>query len=177
MNSSSAWFALYTKPFWEKKVAGLISDLGFEAYCPMQKHVRQWSDRKKVIATPLFKSYVFVRTDAKGMSLVKQVYGVVSVVSFLGKPAVIRDEEIDIIKRFNNEYRDIEVKKVEVSVNDRIRVTGGPLMNMRGSVVRVHNKTVEVYLPSFGYVLTANIDKQNIEKESMESVQPHPAIK
>lgn len=164
------WYAVYTKPFWEKKVAAAIQNCDVESYCPLQKLQRQWSDRKKIIYSPLFPSYVFVRANLKQLTLVKQVNGVISVVSFMNKPAPIHDEEIELIKRFNSEYHDIEVRKIDFAVNDQVRIIGGALMNLEGKVVRVNSKTVEVVLPGFGYVLSASIEKQNVKPFNLSYV-------
>ena len=157
-----SWYAVYTKPFWEKKVADLLTVAGIESYCPLQKSERQWSDRKKIIYTPLFRSYVFVHVNEKTIPCVKQVTGVVYFVNFLGRPAAIRDVEIDTIKKFHNEYENIEVKKADFAIHDNVRIIGGPLMNLEGNVISVGSKTVEVYLPSFGYVMSAKIEKHNL---------------
>ena len=45
------WYAVYTKPRWEKKVASLLDVKGVENYCPVNKVVKQWSDRKKTLFT------------------------------------------------------------------------------------------------------------------------------
>ncbi len=63
LQNNYSWFAFYTKPRWEKKVAGLLSARGIINYCPLNKVVRQWSDRKKVVLEPVFKSYVFVKIE------------------------------------------------------------------------------------------------------------------
>ena len=65
MNSerNTFWYVVYTKPNWEKKVAELLEKKGIEQYCPLNKVQKQWHDRKKTVWEPLFKSYVFVRTD------------------------------------------------------------------------------------------------------------------
>jgi transcription antitermination factor NusG len=55
------WHVIYTKSKWEKKVDSLLLQRGFESWCPVQKKERQWSDRKKIIEEPLFRSYVFVK--------------------------------------------------------------------------------------------------------------------
>ncbi len=60
--SSKHWYAIYTKPRWEKKVHHLLSEKGLEAYCPLNKVTRKWSDRMKTVEEPLFKSYVFVQS-------------------------------------------------------------------------------------------------------------------
>src|SRR5215831_13309437 len=104
MNEEPKWYAIYTRQRWEKKVTRLLEEKGIECYCPLNKTVRQWSDRKKVVAEPLFTSYVFVKTIEKMHNEVKGLSGVINLVYWLNKPAVIRDEEIDIIKCFLNEY-------------------------------------------------------------------------
>ncbi|AXY75563.1 UpxY family transcription antiterminator [Paraflavitalea soli] len=164
MRTGVQWYALYTKPFWEKKVAGLLAMHGIEHYCPLQRIQRKWSDRKKIIMEPLFKSYVFVRVPEKEQAVVKQVSGVLNFVNYLGKPAIIRDEEIDTIKHFLNEYRNIRLERMEFNVNDRVRIISGPLMTLEGDVLEVKHKTVKVLLPSLGFSMTAEIDKANLIK-------------
>src|SRR4030095_8525252 len=105
------WYALYTKPRWEKKVAEILMRKNVETYCPLNKVKRQWSDRKKVILEPLFHSYVFVRIPEKLQNHVRQTDGVINIVYWLGKPAVIRDAEIEVIKRFLNDFENVKLEK------------------------------------------------------------------
>ncbi|WP_315817056.1 transcription termination/antitermination protein NusG [Paraflavitalea speifideaquila] len=113
---------------------------------------------------PLFKSYVFVRVLDKEQTAVKQVSGVLNFVSYLGKPAIIRDEEIDTIKLFLNEYPNIRLERLEFNVNDRVRILSGPLMTMEGDVLEVKHKTVKVLLPSLGFTMIAEVEKNNLVK-------------
>src|SRR5919206_3366358 len=105
MNTEKKWYAIYTKPRWEKKVAELLTKKGIENYCPLNKVTRQWCDRKKTVHEPLFTSYVFVYVTQAEHLAVKQTNGFVTFVFWLGKPAVIRDEEIKTIKQFLSEYQ------------------------------------------------------------------------
>lgn len=164
MTKESKWYAVYTKPRWEKKVADLLTRKQIENYCPLNKVQRQWSDRKKIVMEPLFQSYVFVRVTSDMSAEVRDTNGVLNFVYWLRKPAVIRDEEIDQIKRLMNEFPSVKVEKAAVNLNDRVRVMGGPLMLREGNVLEVKNKTVKVLLPSLGYMLVAEIEKANIEK-------------
>lgn len=161
------WYAVYTKPRWEKKVAGLLEKYRIENYCPLNKVQKQWSDRKKVVMEPLFTSYVFVHIAESEQLSVRQTEGVLNFVYWLGKPAIIREDEIEIIKRFLNEYSNVRVEHTDLTENDKVRVTAGPLMMREGSVVEVKNKTVKVLLPTLGFTLIAEIDKGNIEKISI----------
>ena len=97
------WYAIYTKPRNEKKVVANIQSLGIEAYCPTISVVKQWSDRKKTIIQPLLSSYVFVKLDEKDRSLVFQVPGVVRYLFWLGKPAIVREQEIQAMKELQEE--------------------------------------------------------------------------
>ncbi|MET0636777.1 MAG: transcription termination/antitermination NusG family protein [Chitinophagaceae bacterium] len=152
---NSSWYAVYTKPFWENRVTRMLIKANLKTYCPLQKTLRQWSDRKKVVYTPLFRSYVFVNITAQEIPLVKQVYGIISFVSNHGKPAIIRTEEIETIRQFNNDYEDIMIQKVEIPDHSQT----GPLhvlpAERSGKVVQLPGDRVEVYLPSFGFRLSA----------------------
>jgi transcription antitermination factor NusG len=163
MNCEKKWYAVYTRPRWEKKVAELLHKRKVENFCPLNKVIRQWSDRKKTVHEPLFTSYVFVYATESEHLVIKQTDGVISFVHWLGKPAIIRNEEIDIIKQFLNEHHDVKLEKINVNVDDRVRITNGPLMYHEGQVVEVRNKTVKVSLPSLGYALVAEVDKSKIE--------------
>jgi transcription antitermination factor NusG len=92
--STKKWYALYTKPRWEKKVDKALQQKGIEAYCPLNRVKRKWSDRIKTIEEPLFKSYVFVKVEEKDRTEVRYVDGVLNYVYWNGKPAVIKEEEI-----------------------------------------------------------------------------------
>src|SRR4029077_16112 len=94
------WFAVYTRPRWEKKVAEILTRKKVENYCPLNKVLRQWSDRKKIVHEPLFTSYVFVRVSESEIMSLKRINGVTNLVYWLGKPAIIRDSEIETIKMF-----------------------------------------------------------------------------
>ena len=161
--SPKSWYAVHTRPRWEKKVAGHLAKKRMEYYCPLNKVLRQWSDRKKIVLEPLFTSYVFVRLSESEHISVLQTDGVMSFVYWLKKPAVIRDEEIEAIRRFMNDYESVRLEKTEVNINDRVRIIGGPLMEREGNIVEIRNKMVKVQLPSLGYTLTATIEKSNVE--------------
>lgn len=163
METVKRWYAVYTHAKWEKKVADLLTRKNIENYCPLNKVVRQWSDRKKIIYEPLFTSYVFPRISAKEYSIVLQTEGVLNYVSWKGKAAVIPDAEIDLIKNFLMEHQSIRLEKMDIDVNDTVRIKYGLFMEQEGKVVEVLGKTLRVSLPSLGYVMLAEIPKSNVE--------------
>lgn len=172
------WFAVYTKPRWEKRVSQLLSKKRIENYCPLNKVQRQWRDRKKIIEEPIFTSYVFVKISPNEHRAVLETDGVFNFVYWLGKPAVIKDEEITTIKKFLSEYECVELEKTKVDVDDVVRVTRGPLMYKEGKVIDVMQKTVKLKLPSLGYALVVHIDRHHIEKiKSFSSDQSFPGLR
>jgi len=154
---------VYTKPRWEKKVASLLLEKGIENYCPINKVTRQWSDRKKVVIEPVFKGYVFVKVEDAKKWEVKSVNGILNFVYWLGKPAVIRDEEIDIIRKFLNEFNDVQVESKGFVVNSEVRIKQGVLMNYNGIVIEVLGNRAVVKIDTLDLQLSAHFDKKNLE--------------
>lgn len=166
MTEEKKWYAVYTNPRWEKKVSGLFEKKGLEYYCPLTKVRRRWSDRYKTIEEPLFKSYVFVKITEEEKSRVRLTDGVVNFVYWLGKPAQIKEDEIDIIRKFLKEYTEVQAKPVDVKQGEQVRVKTGVLMDTEGSVLKIINNKVYVLLESLGYQLTASFEKSNLEPVS-----------
>jgi transcription antitermination factor NusG len=156
------WLAIYTRPRWEKKVTRLLAEKGLESYCPLNKVRRKWSDRVKIVEEPLFKSYVFVKVSDEDRTAVRMTAGAVNFVYWLGKPAVIKEKEINAIKRFLNEHENVEARAVELKVNQRVRITNGTLMDQEGKVLDVRRKTAKVAIDSLGYILVAYIDRSKL---------------
>jgi len=149
------WYAVYTKPRWEKKIDTRLIKKGIESWCPLQKVERQWSDRKKIVEDPLFKSYVFVRIDVTDRSNVLMTDGVLNFVYYLGKPAVIRDEEVNNIKMYLSE-KDARVSLISDEgfvQGEKIRINFGVFMDREGTVLRGSKKKVYVQLQSLGQVM------------------------
>jgi transcription antitermination factor NusG len=120
----------------------------------------------KLIEEPLFKSYVFVKVTDDHRTKVRLTNGVMNFVYWNGKPAIIRDKEIETIKRFLDEYEYVEAHPVEIKAQQQVHITAGTMMNKVGTVLFVGKKKVKVAINSLGYVLVAYIDKNKIGAES-----------
>ncbi|MFV5698741.1 UpxY family transcription antiterminator [Flavobacterium sp. ZT3R17] len=147
------WYVVYTKPKWEKKVAEQLRNIGIECYCPLITQVRQWSDRKKKVEVPLFNSYVFVQLPEVDRNLVFQSAGAVRYLFWLGKPAIVRDEEINIIKKGLDGSDNCEVSLVPFQVGDKIELDSGPFSTQTAIVQEVNNTHYILVLESLGCVL------------------------
>ncbi|PWT73099.1 MAG: antitermination protein NusG [Bacteroidetes bacterium] len=157
------WYALYTRQSWEKKVADLLTAKSIENYCPLNRVYREWSDRKKIISVPLFTSYVFVRIDKKDQFQVRSTPGAINFVYWLKKPAIIRDDEIALIKKFLGEYENVQLEKITVQNGETVRVTNGALRGQEGIVMSASGKMVKVKLPSLGFMMMAEVNSSDIE--------------
>jgi transcription antitermination factor NusG len=147
------WFALYTRPKNEKKVTEQLVKLGIEVYCPLVTQVKQWSDRKKKVETPLISSYVFVNVEEKERDKVFEAFGVVRYLFWLGKPAVIRDEEIYLLKDSLKEViSSFEIS--EIKPGDVMNISRGPFQGKEGVVKVVEKNKIQLILKELGVVIT-----------------------
>lgn len=160
---------VYTRPRWEKKVALNLSQRGIENYCPLNRVRKQWSDRKKIVQEPLFKGYVFVHVPEASKWDVKLVDGVVNFVYWLGKPARVKETEITTIKKFLQEFDDVEVVDNQLDVNSKVIIRKGVFMNYRGIIVDVTGNKARVFIDSMGVQLCAQFDKSNLESADKAS--------
>ena len=150
------WFALYTKPRWEKKINTKLLNKGIESWCPVQKLQRQWSDRKKIIEDPLFKSYVFVHISDEEKAKVLNTEGVIQFVYYLKKPAIIRDEEIQLIKTYLLE-KDVQItvqNLKQFEEKDLVVISKGVFMDNEGVVIKGGKRKVYVRLESLDQLMT-----------------------
>ncbi|MBS7255441.1 UpxY family transcription antiterminator [Flavobacterium branchiicola] len=147
------WYVIYTKPKWEKKVAEKLNQAGIECYCPLITQVKQWSDRKKKIEVPLFNSYVFVQLNDTDRNSVFEVAGVIRYLFWLGKPAIVKDEEISIIKSSLSSPNISEVSVATIQVGDKIKLESGVFSNQEAIVQEVSKTHYILILESLGCVL------------------------
>ena len=157
------WFVVYTIPRWEKKVALLLLQKGIEHYCPLNKVTKQWSDRSKTVTEPLFKGYVFVKVNEALKWEIKEIAGILNYVYWLGKPAVVKDKDIDTIKKFLHEFTEVEVINPQLEVDSKVLIKQGVLMDYCGIVLEVSGTKAKVKISSMGIELSAVFDKKNLK--------------
>lgn len=130
MNSIvTGWYTVYTLPKFEKKINAELGKRNIEAYVPLQKVFRKWSDRIKLMEVPLFPNYVFIKAAAAERLRTVDVRGICNFVSFDGRPACISDDDILTIRRLESQTLEVESKLVS---GDPVRIIRGPLAGLRG---------------------------------------------
>lgn len=166
LQSTQKWYALYTNPRSEKKVFHELNIRGFETFLPLQKTLKQWSDRKKKVEIPLFNSYIFVRTELeKNYYAILEIPGIVKFVKFGKEINSIRDEQIDAIKLLLSNFDDIELSDEIIQVYQKVEIIAGPLIGFKGITIENQgNKNFAIELEQIGCTLRVSVPKHFIKK-------------
>jgi transcriptional antiterminator RfaH len=150
------WYVVYTKPKWEKKVAERLNEIGVVTFCPLITKISQWSDRKKKISVPLFNSYIFVQIEDKQRIRIFEVVGAVRYLFWLGKPAVVKDSEIETIKNWLSVPDIYDVSVAQWKKGDKIVVESGPFLSQSAVIQEVKKNHYILILESLGCILKVN---------------------
>ncbi len=160
-----AWYAVYTNSRAEKRVSDRISEMGIETFLPLQKTLRQWSDRKKLIEKPLISSYVFVRAVPKEFFPIRTIDGVVKFIMIQGKPVAIPEQQITNLRILCGSDAEVTLSSDVYAEGDRVEVVVGSLTGLQGELIRVgrkHKVVIRIIQP--GMNLTVDIKTNAIRK-------------
>jgi len=133
------WYAIYTKPRHEKTVFERLEEKNIETYLPLVMRVSQWKDRKKKVEEPLFRSYLFAEFEYKNRFDILETNGVVKIVNFNGKPAVVPDWQIESLRTMLEAPETIQLESY-MKPGMLVEVVVGPMRGMRGTVIRRKGK-------------------------------------
>ena len=143
------WYVLHTKPRNEKKVEEQLLSIGINAYCPKRTEIKFWSDRKKKVEVPVLPSMVLVKLNDNNINRVFESPGVIRFMFWMGKRAIVRQSEIDILKKYlDGSYNLSNSISSSVNVGDDFKL---PSFNYeKGIVSRISNNNIWIYLKSIG---------------------------
>jgi transcription antitermination factor NusG len=164
MTGNECWLVAYTKPRNEKKALERLSQKGFTVYCPLKKEKKKWSDRWKWVESPVLPSYLFVWVAPSEQTAVLQDPSVVRWLYWLGKPAVVRDEEIETLRKWLNDFPEADFQVEPLRAGDRVRVKNGALMGETATVLSTSSTKLELYLIELSAKVTLNLKTNRIEK-------------
>lgn len=155
------WYACHTRSRHEKRVAEQLVQRGLESYLPILVKQRQWSDRTRSIAFPLFPGYVFGRFSLAALHEVLSIPGLAAVIRHGGVPAPISEPEVENIRRcaagLNETGQAPEPQPL--SSGQWVRVVGGPFDGVEGVVVEQRGRRrVLVGLKTIGQGMEVDID-------------------
>ena len=162
---SPKWLVCYTAPRAEKKANLRLEKWGIETYLPLQKVLKQWSDRKKWVYEPLFRSYLFVHITKSQYLTVLQTPGIVRIIQYMGKPAEVSQQQIDDVKRLLANELPLEVTTEDFSKGDLVRITGGPLTGLEGILRDIQGeKKLIVSLKGIDQSVVATLPPHYVER-------------
>jgi transcriptional antiterminator RfaH len=157
------WYVLYTKPRHEKKVAERLIAAGYKVYCPLQKVVRKWSDRTKVVDEPLFKGYLFILIEDHKRDEVFSFPGTVRYLFWLRRPAIVREEEITTIQKWLGHYDHERLSVTDITPGTYVRITSGKFMNEEGTLLDTTNSKALVQLKELGIQLSLDLTQNELQ--------------
>ncbi len=161
------WYALYTKSRAEKKVEAELLAKNINAYLPLEKKLKQWSDRKKWVKEPLIRSYIFVNVTPADLQNAYYTPGVVRIVTFEGKPAPIPDRQIQAIRDILESGETYEVTSDAFQVGENVEVKSGNLQGLKGELIKhVNRYKVLIRIDAIQQNLLVNINPSHLEKVS-----------
>lgn len=157
------WYAVYVKSRAEKKVAVEFEIDGIDFYLPLIKKLKQWSDRKKWIEEPLFRSYIFVSIEQEQYFKVLETQNVVKYVSFEGKAVPIRKEQIEAVRYYLNEKDPENIDNQIWEEGQKVEIISGSMTGLRGELIDVKGKKkVKVEIEVVGKTLLIQIPKNKL---------------
>ncbi len=134
------WYALYVKSRTEKKVALELEAENIEYYLPLEKVLRQWSDRKKWVNEPLFRSYIFVYADQKDFYKALYVPGALKYVTFEQKAVIVPPSQIEAIRYYLEEKVHVVADNAQMKEGQKVEVIAGKMIGLQGVLVQVKDK-------------------------------------
>lgn len=156
---------MYTNSRAEKKVFEQLAVIGVEAYLPVKKELRQWSDRKKWVETPVINSYIFVKVAPGSMKELYHVRGVVAYVNDKGKPAIIPEREMEAMRRTVDGQLEYSLEQQTIRKGETIRMKTGPLIGVEGEIVEIKGQSkLCIRVSHVGFMLVVDIGQYEYEK-------------
>ena len=164
VKDNKKWFAIYVKSRSEKKVLKLLEDIGVESFLPLITRVKQWSDRKKKVEEPLFRSYLFVNIPLSDYYTVLNVNGVVKFITFEKKPVPVPDNQIIALKEYLNDTELHSIDYEDFKEGELVRIKSGQMKDLIGRFIKINGKhRVIIDIEAVGQSIPINIARSNVE--------------
>lgn len=152
------WYPVYTNPRAEKKAYEALLARELEAYLPLQRQLKQWSDRKKWVEEPFIKSYLFVRIREHEQAEVLQTKGVARFIYFSGKIASMPDRQIEELRLLMASPYELEITEENLQPGEKIIIKAGPLKGLEGEVIASRSqKQLILRLENLGYSIIIHV--------------------
>lgn len=125
----------------EKKIGERLAQMGIESFVPIQKEMRQWSDRRKMVERVVIPMMIFVHVTPEERSQVLTLSSVSRYMVLRGTsiPAVIPDAQMDKF-RFMLDYSEtsVSMSNETFAPGEWVKVIKGPLCGLEGELVTLN---------------------------------------
>ncbi len=161
----SAWYAVYCRPNFEFVVGEQLRQSGLDTYVPVFRTTRQWSDRRKSIASPVFPGYVLARflNTAAARTDILSKFGVVRILGSTSGIEPIPNAQVDAVRQMLDKRLRCEGHPL-IRDGCRVRVKRGSLKGLEGLMVKFRNKSrLVVSIDLLGRSISAEIDASHVE--------------
>ena len=159
------WYPVYTNPRAEKKAHAALLDKGIMSYLPLQRQLKQWSDRKKWIEEPLIKSYLFVRIPERQQTEVLMTRGIARFIYFSNKITSMPEKQIEDLKLLMASPYELEITEEDLNPGEKIVIKAGPLKGLQGEVIAYRSqKSLILRLNNLGCSIIVNVAASLIER-------------
>lgn len=134
MSDPQQWYVVYTKPRQEAVAIDNLVRQGYTIYCPQTVQAKRRRRHWQKVIEPLFPRYLFMRLAAglDDFAPIRSTLGVVGLLRFGTKPAVMPQPAIDAIQR---QERAI-ISQAGVHPNwksgDEVEIIDGPFASLKG---------------------------------------------
>lgn len=163
MGNTKKWYAIYVKSRSEKKVSADLERINVEYYLPLNKVLKQWSDRKKWVEEPLFRCYIFVYIDQTEYYKVLQVFNVVKYIAFEGNAVAIPPQQIEAIRYYLNENPAEETDDVQWETGQKVEIISGSLSGLKGELIEIRGKhRLNIEIEAVGKSILIQIPKNKL---------------
>ncbi len=157
------WLVFYTKPRSEFKAESKMKAAGFEVYLPTITEIKKWSDRKKKITEPLFKSYIFAFCSEIERLNILKIEEIVTTVNIRGVPSKVPVQQIDAIKKLLEVSTTIQVSD-EILKDTPVRIIDGPFAGIEAIVENQNSQTkISVVIETLNRTVTAILPIKSVE--------------
>ena len=154
------WYPVYTHARAEKKACAELIKKGITAYLPVIKTLKQWTDRKKWVEEPLFKSYLFVKIRVTDQANVLMTKGISRFIYFSGKIAIMPDRQMEELRLWLGSELPLEITGQEFKKGQQVEIMAGSLKGIKAELVDFHHeKRLILRVDSIGYAMLLQVPK------------------
>jgi transcription antitermination factor NusG len=156
------WYVIYSKPQLEKKIVAACNKKKVENYFPLKRVNRDSSKKGRDIYEPLFISMIFINATDEEVNDVRKMDGVLSIMYWQDRPAVINPDEVAAIKEFTSLYENLRVEQSVVNLQQKVTNVSTAVKSAEGNVYSINCKIIKMNLPSLGFTLVAEVDSDPV---------------